>query len=47
LWSGKVLAPNSASDHAIVAFNAAVAKDTRVDKVLLTVRDGMTLALKR
>lgn len=47
LWSGKVLAPKSASDNAIVAFNAAVAKDTRVDKVLLTVRDGMTLAVKR
>lgn len=47
LWSGKVLAPKSASDKAIVAFNAHVAKDSRVDKVLLTVRDGMTLALKR
>jgi caffeoyl-CoA O-methyltransferase len=47
LWSGKVLAPNSASDRAIVAFNDAVAEDTRVDKVLLTVRDGMTLLLKR
>jgi caffeoyl-CoA O-methyltransferase len=47
LWSGKVLAPKSASDQAIVAFNAAVAKDTRMDKVLLTVRDGMTLAVKR
>jgi len=47
LWSGAVLAPKSASDKAIVAFNAHVAKDSRVDKVLLTVRDGMTLALKR
>jgi caffeoyl-CoA O-methyltransferase len=47
LWSGKVLAPESASDKAIVEFNAKVAKDTRVDKVLLTVRDGMTLAVKR
>jgi caffeoyl-CoA O-methyltransferase len=47
LWSGKVLAPESASDKAIVAFNQAVAKDARVDKVLLTVRDGMTLAVKR
>jgi caffeoyl-CoA O-methyltransferase len=47
LWSGKVLAPASASDKAIVDFNAKVAKDSRVDKVLLTVRDGMTLALKR
>jgi len=47
LWSGRVLAPKSASDRAIVAFNDAVAKDTRVDKVLLTVRDGMTLVVKR
>ena len=47
LLSGAVLAPKSASDKAIVAFNAHVAKDSRVDKVLLTVRDGMTLALKR
>lgn len=47
LWSGKVLAPHSVSDRAIVAFNDTVAKDSRVDKVLLTVRDGMTLAVKR
>ncbi len=47
LWSGRVLAPKSASDRAIVAFNDAVARDSRVDKVLLTVRDGMTLAVKR
>jgi caffeoyl-CoA O-methyltransferase len=47
LWSGKVLAPKSTSDNAIVSFNQAVAKDARVDKVLLTVRDGMTLAVKR
>ncbi|HXX32654.1 MAG TPA: class I SAM-dependent methyltransferase [Myxococcaceae bacterium] len=47
LWSGKVLQPKSESDRAIVAFNDAVARDARVDKVLLTVRDGMTLCLKR
>ena len=47
LWSGKVLSPQSTSDHAIVKFNSAIAKDPRVDKVLLTVRDGMTLAVKR
>lgn len=47
LWSGRVLNPQSADDHAIVAFNAKVAADTRVEKVLLTVRDGMTLARKR
>lgn len=47
LWSGRVLDPQSADDHAIVAFNAKLAADSRVEKVLLTVRDGMTLARKR
>lgn len=46
LWSGKVLAPEQDSDHAIVAFNAHVAADPRVEHVLLTVRDGITLAMK-
>lgn len=46
LWSGRVLEPKSASDHAIVAFNEKVAKDARVEKVQLTVRDGMTLMVK-
>jgi caffeoyl-CoA O-methyltransferase len=48
LWSGRVLEkPQTASDAAIIAFNEKVAKDTRVEKVLLTVRDGMTLMWKR
>lgn len=47
LWSGRVLDPQTGDDHAIVAFNAKVAADARVEKVLLTVRDGMTLARKR
>ncbi len=47
LWSGRVLAPQSPEDHALAAFNAKVAADPRVEKVLLTVRDGMMLALKR
>jgi len=47
LWSGKVLAPRDASDHAIVAFNAHVARDPRVEHVLLTVRDGVMLVRKR
>ncbi|HEY7112225.1 MAG TPA: class I SAM-dependent methyltransferase [Thermoanaerobaculia bacterium] len=47
LWSGKVLAPKEASDRAIVEFNDRVAKDPRVEKVLLTVRDGMTIARKK
>ena len=47
LWSGKVLHPNDANDHAIVAFNRMVQSDRRVENVCLTVRDGMMLAWKR
>jgi caffeoyl-CoA O-methyltransferase len=47
LWSGRVLDPQSASDHAIVRFNARLAADERVDQVLLSVRDGVMLARKR
>lgn len=47
LWSGKVLAPKEDTDRAIVAVNDRVAKDPRVEKVLLTVRDGMMLVRKK
>ncbi len=46
LWSGKVLDPKHHTDHAIVAFNAHVAADPRVEHVLLSVRDGIMLARK-
>jgi len=47
LWSGAVLDPRDDSTKAIVAFNEKVAHDPRVDHVMLTVRDGMTIARKR
>lgn len=47
LWSGKVLSPSEKSDHAIVAFNARVASDARVEHVLLSVRDGIMLVRKQ
>jgi caffeoyl-CoA O-methyltransferase len=47
LWSGKVLDPQDADDHAIVAFDQVVQSDPRVENVCLTVRDGMMLAWKR
>ena len=47
LWSGKVVDPKDADDHAIVAFNRLVRSDPRVKNVCLTVRDGMMLAWKR
>jgi len=46
LWSGRVLAPEHASDHAICRFNDLVTKDPRVENVLLSIRDGMMLARK-
>ena len=47
LWSGRVLEPKEETDRAIVVFNDKVAKDERVEKVLLTVRDGMMLVVKK
>jgi len=47
LWSGKVLRPLDPMTRAIVAFNRYVAKDKRVEAVMLTVRDGITLAYKK
>jgi len=47
LWSGKVLKPTDKTDRALVAFNKQVKRDKRVEVVMLTVRDGMTLAIKR
>lgn len=47
LWSGRVLDPKEKSDYAIVAFNQHAASDDRMEKVVLTVRDGITLARKR
>lgn len=46
LWSGSVLKPEHDSDRAVVAFNALVQADERVENVLLTVRDGVTLIRK-
>jgi caffeoyl-CoA O-methyltransferase len=49
LWSGRVVDPHD--DHesatAIRALNDAIVADTRVDTVLLPMRDGVTLVRKR
>jgi len=47
LWSGKVLDPVEASDQALAEFNAQVKKDERMDSVILTVRDGLTVSMKK
>lgn len=47
LWSGRVLQPESASDHAIASLNDYAAQDKRVECVMLPIRDGMLLAWKK
>jgi caffeoyl-CoA O-methyltransferase len=46
LWYGHVLHPQSESDRDIVAFNEHVQNDPRVENVVLTIRDGITLIRK-
>ena len=50
LWGGKILAeiaPNDAQSLAIIEFNDYLASDSRVEKVLLPLRDGLTLIHKK
>jgi caffeoyl-CoA O-methyltransferase len=44
LWSGAVLAPEDKSDHTMVAFNTLVANDSRVEQLMIPLRDGLTVA---
>ena len=46
LWSGKVIHPEESSDHTIHQFNEKIANDNRVQKVMLPVRDGITIMVK-
>jgi caffeoyl-CoA O-methyltransferase len=47
LWSGRVLSSSDDDTLAIVNFNKLVQSDPRVENVMLTVRDGMTLIWKK
>jgi len=50
LWSGKILDPeknNDADTLAIDQFNKKIAADTRVEKLMLPLRDGITLIRKK
>lgn len=47
LWHGRVLNPKDKESQAIDSFNKKVLSDPRVEAVMLTVRDGMTLAYKK
>lgn len=50
LWDGKVLEKVSASDRqtqGILAFNEKIKRDDRVEKVILPLRDGLTMIWKK
>jgi len=47
LWKGRILNPESPLDQAVHAFNEHVSRDTRVEAVMVPIRDGVTLARKR
>jgi caffeoyl-CoA O-methyltransferase len=46
LWSGSVIAPETGTARAMVAFNDRVTTDPAVENVLLSVRDGVMLVRK-
>src|SRR5690606_27840151 len=47
LWEGKVLDPQDALTKAILAFTLHARYAPRAERVMLSVRDGITLARKR
>ncbi|WP_372950836.1 O-methyltransferase [Mariniphaga sp.] len=50
LWSGKVLEKPAPDDHqtlGIIAFNEMIKNDSRVEKVILPLRDGITIIRKK
>jgi caffeoyl-CoA O-methyltransferase len=46
LWGGEIMKPRDADGKAMAAFNRRLARDKRVETVMLTVSDGLTLARK-
>ncbi|UCF87412.1 MAG: class I SAM-dependent methyltransferase [Nitrospiraceae bacterium] len=47
LWSGSVLKPDDNDSRAIASLNERVKEDRRVEKVMLTIRDGVYLIRKK
>jgi caffeoyl-CoA O-methyltransferase len=47
LWEGDVLHPEDDDSKALDALNQKIARDSRVESVLLTVRDGIMLVRKK
>ena len=47
LRGGRVLAPETDDDRAVVALNAGLVRDPRWETVLLPLADGLTMLRKR
>jgi caffeoyl-CoA O-methyltransferase len=47
LWGGKVLEPPDDASRAIASLNEAVQEDPRVENVLIPIRDGLMLIIKK
>ena len=51
LWSGKVIednhAPSDRQTHGILEFNEKIKNDDRIEKVIVPVRDGLTMIWKK
>lgn len=47
LWSGRVLDPKDADSKGVARLNEIIREDSRVENVMLTVRDGIQLARKK
>ena len=47
LWKGYVLNPRDEESRALDSFNKYILSDSRVEAVMLTIRDGLTLAYKK
>ncbi len=46
LWDGKVLSPQDDSDWGVVRLNNQIVSDSRVENVLLGIRDGLNIVRK-
>lgn len=50
LWNGKVIQPTKQNDKqtlSILAFNEAIKADERIEKIILPIRDGLTIIRKK
>jgi len=50
LWSGKVieaLEPNDLSTKIVLEYNKLLKEDPRIETVLLPIRDGLTVSIRK